>query len=156
MKHMTALALVFAVPGALSAQTTARGLVVPVPPEAAVIATIDSFTTPAGERRELQVIRPRTAAVAAVPMVIFANNNGPGLMRARSYQEWARLVTTRQLAGVLYEGGGLDQTLSPEASARVAAAFRLRARGGARNAAVRGLIPVLMLLMFPILDCPGL
>jgi len=122
MKQATALALRLALPVALSAQENGPGLVVPVPSAAAVILTVDSFTTPTGARRELQIVRPRATGETAIPVVIFVNNGGPGLMRARSYQEWARLVTTRQLAGVLYEGSPFDPQQSMEASIGAAVA----------------------------------
>jgi hypothetical protein len=41
-------------------------------------------------------------------VVIFANGVGPGLRQLRGYRDWARLVTTRGLAGVLYDGTTFD------------------------------------------------
>jgi hypothetical protein len=43
-----------------------------------------------------------------VPVVVFANGSGPQLREWNGYMDWARLVTSRGLAGVLYEGPSFD------------------------------------------------
>lgn len=120
MKNLTAFAMILALPLAARAQSADPGLVVPVPSVTQVLRIVDSFTTPTGERREMQLFRPRSGGSRTLPVVVFANNNGPDLMRARSYQEWARLVTTRKVAGLLYEGAGFDQQKSVDENLRVA------------------------------------
>jgi acetyl esterase/lipase len=101
-----------AMPNAVSAQGTGRGLVVPVPPLSQVTVTADSFTTSTGTRRRFDVYRPG-AASRRVPVVVFANGSGPDLLNWNAYQGWARLVTSRGAAGVLYEGPVPDRARTP-------------------------------------------
>jgi len=85
------------------AQGPGAGLAVPVPPESDVRVVADSFMSSTGARRQYDVYRA-AAARGTPPVVIFVNGSGPALRSAASYVEWARLVTARGLAGVLYEG----------------------------------------------------
>jgi hypothetical protein len=55
--------------------------------------------------------------------VVFVNVVGPPLREWKSYVEWARLVTRRNLAGVLYDGPAYDQALSAAANQQRAEAF---------------------------------
>ena len=86
-----------------AAPLTGQGLVVPVPPESRVTVAADSFVSSSGVRRQLDVYRAADAR-GTPPVVIFANGSGPALRTAQGYVEWARLVTGRGLAAVLYEG----------------------------------------------------
>jgi dienelactone hydrolase len=103
--------------GLLPAQGTGPGLVVPVPSTTAVTVRSDSFTGSDGARRQLDVYRPANAT-GAVPVAVFANGAGPALRGWRSYIEWARLVTGRGLAGVLYDGPTWDTLKSSEENLR--------------------------------------
>jgi acetyl esterase/lipase len=102
-----AVLLGFPIAGTGAAQAPQPGLVVPVPSAQQVRVTTDSFTAPGGVRRAVEVYRGVNAS-GRTPVVVFANGNGPALMRARSYVEWARLTTTRGLTAVLYEGPSYD------------------------------------------------
>jgi dienelactone hydrolase len=108
------VALVFAMLGSLvprPVQAQGAGLVVPVPAPERVAVAADSFTNSAGLRRQFDVYRP-AGTMASLPVVVFANAGGPALRQWRSYVDWARLVTSRDLAGVLYEGPGYDPARS--------------------------------------------
>ena len=89
----------------LVAQPAQPGLVVPAPPADSVEVRADSFVTASGARRRIDVYRPRGAA-GALPVVVFVNAVAPQLREWRGYVEWARLVTRRGVAGVLYEAQG--------------------------------------------------
>lgn len=121
-RFVAAFAL-FAAP--LAAQPAQPGLVVPAPPADSVEVRADSFATATGSHRRMDVYRPRDAA-GALPVVVFVNAVTPQLREWRGYVEWARLVTRRGLAGVLYESGG---PASPDDLAALLAA--LGARGAA-------------------------
>jgi hypothetical protein len=92
---------------ACQAQGSQPGLVVPVPPVSAVTVLVDSFPSADGRRRAFSVTRGANAA-GRVPVVIFANAAGTFVRNFRAYQEWARLVTTRGFAGILYDAPDLD------------------------------------------------
>ena len=102
-----------ALPGAAPAQGTGPGLVIPVPNAAQVTVRSDSFGTAIGTRRQFDVYRPANAT-GAIPVVVFANGSGPTLRQWNSYMDWAKLVTSRGLAGVLYEGPTFDQSRTPQ------------------------------------------
>ncbi len=123
MRFRHALLAVIAFPLTAATQGSGPGLVVPVPAESQVNVAVDSFTTPTGARRAMQVVVPKVRQSTAIPVVVFANNSGPGLMQTRGYQEWARLVSSRNLAGLLYEGAGFDQQMSMEANKATAVAY---------------------------------
>ncbi len=95
------------------AQDDEPTLVVPVPPPAAVRVTVDSFRTPDGRLRAFSVTRS-VRANGKTPIVIFANSAGTFARSARTYKEWARLVTTRGFAGVLYDAPELDFSQSAD------------------------------------------
>jgi acetyl esterase/lipase len=98
--------------GDVAAQTNVPGLVVPVPPASEVRVVSDSFVASSGERRQFDLYRPADAT-GDLPLVVFANGSGAMLRSAAPYVEWARLVTGRDLAAVLYEGPamGAESTL---------------------------------------------
>lgn len=125
-------------PRALRAQGNEPPLVVPVPPASAVTVTADSFTSPDGVRRAYAVTRARGASGRA-PVVLFANAGGTFVRTARSYQEWARLVTRRGFAAVLYEAPDADFSRTQEERERVGVAtldslVRTLERNAARHA----------------------
>src|SRR5688572_25198781 len=99
------------IPPSMEAQI-GPGLVVPVPSNDRVSVREDSFTTSTGTRRRFDVYRPADSA-APLPVAIFANGNGPQMREWNSYQGWAKLVTARGMAGVLYEGPTFDQSKTP-------------------------------------------
>lgn len=94
-------------PVPLGAQDTGPGLVVPVPEAARVRVASAVYQSPRGTPLALEVFRP-AAAATTTPVVVFANGIGPDLRRMRGYRDWARLVTTRGLAAVLYDGPTFD------------------------------------------------
>ena len=96
----------------VAAQGIGPGLVVPVPPREQVTVRTDSFTTSTGTRRRFDVYRPLNAS-GPVPVAVFVNGNGPQPIRWNGYMDWARLVTSRGMAGVLYEGPTVDQSRTP-------------------------------------------
>lgn len=102
-KVVTVVVLTALSPLAANAQGSGPGLVVPVPPLAQVSIVSDSFRVADGTWRGFEMQRA-VGAHGALPVVIFANGAGPGLRQMRSYRDWARLVTTRGMAGVLYDG----------------------------------------------------
>lgn len=124
MRIRLPLALSAAVICCLSLGRTARAqedeptLVVPVPLPAAVRVTVDSFRTPDGKWRAYSVTKG-VRANGKTPIVIFANSAGTFPRSARTYKEWARLVTTRGFAGVLYDAPELDFSQSPDARTRL-------------------------------------
>lgn len=122
MRLLSTLSLLIALPLTIAAQGAGPGLVVAVPSTGKVTITKDSFATPTGERRAVEVFRPRGHASRTLPVVIFVNGSGPALMQARGYQDWARLVTTRHFAAVLYEGPSYDQQKSFEENTRTSVA----------------------------------
>ena len=97
-----------ALPNAAESQGSGPGLVVAVPKAEQVAVRADSFSTATGTRRQFDVYRPR-GATTSIPVVVFANGNGPAMRQWNSYMDWARLVTSRGLAAVLYEGPTFDQ-----------------------------------------------
>lgn len=99
------------IPCLARAQGTGPGLVVPVPTMEQVRVRTDSFSTSTGTKRRFDVYRP-AATADPVPVVVFANGNGPQLREWNSYVGWARLVTSRGMAGVLYEGPTFDASKS--------------------------------------------
>ena len=108
---VTGVACAMTIPPSMEAQI-GPGLVVPVPSNDQVSVRADSFTTSTGTRRRFDVYRPANSA-APVPVAIFANGNGPQMREWNSYQGWAKLVTARGMAGVLYEGPTFDQSKTP-------------------------------------------
>lgn len=98
------------------------GLVVPVPSSTEVRKSIQEFVTPKGTRAKIDIVRPLRAP-AHVPVVVFVNVVGPDLRTWNSYQQWARLVTSKGLAGVLYEGPSFDRAKSPLENVAVANAY---------------------------------
>lgn len=97
-----AVALVAVPQGAVRGQGSGPGLVVPVPGMEAVDVVVDSFTTAGGMRAAYTTVRPRGVR-GLLPVVVFANAGGTFPRSSRGYQEWARLVTSRGMAGVLYD-----------------------------------------------------
>jgi dienelactone hydrolase len=93
------------------APLAAQGLVIPVPDSASVSLMVDSFTTSTGERRQFDMRRPATRSSLA-PVVVFVNVIGPSLRTWPGYVAWARLVTERGLASVLYEGTPYNSALT--------------------------------------------
>lgn len=111
--HPFAVSFVLALlPNVASAQGTGPGLVVPVPSMSQVTVRSDSFSTSTGTRRRFDLYRPADQS-GPVPVVIFANGSGPDLLNWNAYQGWARLVTSRGAAGVLYEGPVFDRARTP-------------------------------------------
>lgn len=104
-----ALALVVVSPrGVAWAQAELPHLVVPAPSATAVREVADSFLTGSGKRRPFKVYLPRESK-GALPVVVFANATNADFNTWAPYQDWARLVTTRGFAGVLYQGPGFDR-----------------------------------------------
>jgi hypothetical protein len=103
----TVLALATVLPAATQSQGTGPGLVVPVPNVSQVAVRPDSFATASGTRRQFDVYRPANRT-GNLPVVVFANGAGAALRTWNSYMDWAKLVTSRGLAGVLYEGPTID------------------------------------------------
>lgn len=103
-----------------SAQGQGSGppLVVPVPSIDAVDIGVDSFTTAGGRRAAYTTVRPRGAR-GPVPVVVFANAGGTFPRSSRGYQEWARLVTARGMAGVLYDADAAGPGLTFEAAMKL-------------------------------------
>jgi dienelactone hydrolase len=102
-----ALSLVL-VPGSiLVAQAAMPRLVVPAPAASAVREVTDSFQPAGGQRRPFHVYLPQGAR-PGLPVVVFANATNADFATWPPYQDWARLVTTRGFAGVLYPGPGFD------------------------------------------------
>ncbi len=101
------LALVLQSGPMLQAQSAMPHLVVPAPEAAAVREMVDSFQTAGGPRRAFHAYLPKGSR-ASVPVVVFANATNADFSTWPPYQDWARLVTTRGLAGVLYQGPGFD------------------------------------------------
>lgn len=107
MKKLAALALAMVPIVPLPSQ----GLVIPVPDTSLVSLMVDSFTTATGERRQFDMRRLATRSSLA-PVVVFVNVIGPSMRTWQGYQDWARLVTERGLASVLYEGVGYNNALT--------------------------------------------
>ena len=131
----TGVACAMTFPPGVNAQI-GPGLVVPVPSNDQVSVRADSFTTSTGTRRRFDVYRPVPNA-APMPVAIFANGNGPQMREWNSYQGWAKLVTARGMAGVLYEGPTFDPSKTPAENVATSRAdldsvlARLIARSGA-------------------------
>jgi hypothetical protein len=106
------LMLATTLPVAAFAQGMGPGLVVPVPRMEQVAVRVDSFATATGTRRQFDVYLPANAT-GPIPVVVFANGAGPALRQWNSYMDWAKLVTSRGFAGVLYEGPIFDQARTP-------------------------------------------
>ena len=104
--------LIVLLPNVSMAQGTGPGLVVPVPSTAQVTVRTDSFSTSSGTRRRFDLYRPADRS-GPVPVVVFANGSGPDLLNWNAYQGWAKLVTSRGAAGVLYEGPVFDRARTP-------------------------------------------
>ncbi len=102
-------------------QASQPGLVVPVPPASSVTVIVDSFPSADGRRRAFSITRSTTSN-GRVPVVIFANSGGTFVRNARSYQEWARLVTTRGFAGILYDAPDVDFSQPAEDRTRLGVA----------------------------------
>jgi acetyl esterase/lipase len=105
------------VAGEGTAQGTVPGLVVPVPSDSAVRIVSDSFGTSGGGMRQFDVYRPVDAG-GDLPVVVFANGSGAALRTFPGYVDWARLVTGRQMAAVLYEGPTIGVETTFEALVR--------------------------------------
>ena len=105
------------VAGEGTAQGTVPGLVVPVPSDSAVRIVSDSFGTSGGGMRQFDVYRPVDAG-GDLPVVVFANGSGAALRTFPGYVDWARLVTGRQMAAVLYEGPTIGAEMTFEALVR--------------------------------------
>jgi acetyl esterase/lipase len=112
LRLLGALLVGVVVPTLAESQGTGPGLVVPVPSKEHGTVHADSFNTATGTRRRFDVYRPANKS-GAIPVVVFANGAGSALREWNSYQQWARLVTSRGLAGVLYEGPSFDQAKPP-------------------------------------------
>ena len=102
MRVACAMALAAVPLRAVSGQGSGPGLVVPVPDVEMVEVAVDSFTTAGGRRAAYTTVRPLGGG-GPLPVVVFANAGGTFPRSSRGYQEWARLVTTRGMAGVLYD-----------------------------------------------------
>ena len=119
-RRSAAVAYALILTPALPAQET--GLVVPVPPLSAVTTTDATFHAPDRSSRGFEITRP-IGASSALPLVIFVNAGGPELRLARGYREWARLVTTRGMASVLYDGPVTDAFPSIDEHLRTSLAY---------------------------------
>lgn len=114
--YRTALAgFSLALPGALlsavHAQDVGPRLVVPSPAPARVAVQIDSFVPSIGPRRVFRVYRP-AGARERLPVVVFANGTNADFNTWRGYVDWARLVTSLGMTGVLYPGPTFDMQRS--------------------------------------------
>jgi dienelactone hydrolase len=88
-------------------QNVGPRLVVPVLAESQVAVVADSFPPSSGPQRPLRVYRPLNTA-GPLPVVVFANGSNADFNTWRGYVDWARLVTSRRMAAVLYQGPALD------------------------------------------------
>lgn len=118
---VVSLAATMLAPRASPGQATEPPLVVPVPPASAVMVIEDSFPAADGRRRAFTITRG-AHATGRRPVVIFANSAGTFVRGFRAYQEWARLVTTRGFAGVLYDAPDLDFARPAEERSRLGVA----------------------------------
>jgi dienelactone hydrolase len=101
------LAVLAAPLSAIHAQDVGPPLVVPTPAPAQVSVHSDSFVPTTGPRRGLRVYRP-IGSQGRLPVVVFANGTNADFNTWRGYVGWARLVTSRGMAGVLYQGPTFD------------------------------------------------
>ena len=130
-----ALPLVLAPGSMLMAQADMPRLVVPAPAASAVREVTDSFQPAGAQRRPFHVYLPQGARTS-LPVVVFANATNADFSTWPPYQDWARLVTTRGFAGVLYPGPGFNsgRTGAENVTAAVAdldsVVATLRRRGG--------------------------
>ncbi len=103
----------FAAPWApLQAQDVGPPLVVTSPAPASVAVQVDSFLPTTGPRRGFKVYRP-AGSRERLPVVVFANGTNADFNTWRGYVDWARLVTSRGMAGVLYQGPTFDMQRTP-------------------------------------------
>jgi hypothetical protein len=86
-----------------------------------VTVVVDSFPSADGTRRPFSITR-RTASNEPLPVVRFANSGGTLVRNALAHQEWARLVTTRGFAGVLYDAPDVDFSRSADDRTRLGVA----------------------------------
>lgn len=100
-----------ALSSALQGQNVGPGLVVPSPAPDVVAVQTDSFVPSSGPRRAFRVYRP-AGARGRLPFVVFANGSNTDFNTWRGYVDWARLVTSRGLAGILYQGPAFDMSRS--------------------------------------------
>lgn len=95
----------------LAGQDVGPPLVVPTPSPTQVTVQVDSFMPSTGARRGFRVYRP-AGSRERLPVVVFANGTNADFNTWRGYADWARLVTSRGLAGVLYQGPTFDMQRS--------------------------------------------
>ena len=105
------LALLTAPSSALQAQDVGPPLVVRSPAPARVAVQIDSFLPSIGPRRGFKVYRP-AGSRERLPVVVFANGTNADFNTWRGYVDWARLVTSRGMAAVHYQGPTFDMQRS--------------------------------------------
>lgn len=110
-RPFSATLLVATLTESLQSQDIGPRLVVTAPDPSVVAVQSDSFLPSSGPRSGLRVYRP-AAARERLPVVVFANGSSADFNTWRGYVDWARLVTSRGMAGVLYQGPSSDMQRS--------------------------------------------